>query len=182
MKTTTKTNEVIADNTVAQPNQLTASTAPEYNGIEMFKSDYSTGPLKVNMDSNEVKAFLKDNDPSIYFREGKIPTYYKQLGDLLDDDREETQVLKETLPQYAGILLFKHRQQSLYTLVVPKIFGEFELDDQGEIRDANVKVHTVAIAFGASGLPAAYEKGAFKKALLKAGPHFESNKSRNVRG
>lgn len=176
-----KTTKDSTVETVATTNPLTASTAPEYNGIEMFKSDYSTGPLKINMDSNEVKSFLKGNDPSKYFREGKIPTYYKQLGDLLDDDREETQVLKETLPQFKDILLFKHRQQSLYTLVVPKLYGEFELDDQGEIRDQNVKVHTVAIAFGASGLPAAYEKGAFKKALQKAGPHFESNKSRNVR-
>lgn len=180
MKTETKT-----DNTVAQPNKTTDTTAapsiPEYDGVEMFKSDYQTAPLKVNMSTSEVKAFFKDNDPSVYFREGKIPTYYKQLGDLLDNDREEVIVLKDTLPQFKDILLFKHRQQSLYTLVVPKIYGEFELSQEGEIRDSNVKVHTVAIAFGASGLPAAYEKGAFKKALLKCGPHFESNKARNVR-
>lgn len=158
-----------------------AITAPEYDGVEMFKGDYETKPMKVNMDSKQVKAWLKDNDPMLYFREGKIPTYYKQLGDLLDADREESILLKDTLPQFKGILLFKHQQQNLYTLVVPKAYGEFELSDEGEIRDSNVKVHTVAVAFGASGMPAAYEKGAFKKALLKCGPHFESNKSRNVR-
>lgn len=171
------------ENTQAAPEVAkTTTSAPEYNGVEMFKGDYETKPMKVNMDSNQVKAFLKDNDPMVYFREGKIPTYYKQLGDLLEgDDREEVKTLRETLPQFKGILLFKHHQQNLYTLVVPKTYGEFEVDQNGEIVDANVKVHTVAIAFGASGMPAAYEKGAFIKALKKCAGHFESNKSRNVR-
>lgn len=171
MKTSNTTNE-----TKDVIPEVPVTSVPEYDGIEMFKADYETKPLKVNMNSNEVKAWFGDNDPKLYFREGKIPNYFKSLGDLLAEDREEVLTLRKTLPQYSKVLLFKHHLQNLYTLVVPKLYGEFELDANGEITDANVKVHTVAFAF-----QKAFEKGEFIKKLEKTGLHFKSNESRNRR-
>lgn len=171
--------ETINSLNVAEP---TVEAPAEYDGIEMYMGDRETKPIKMNMNSTEMKKFLGDFDAMVYFREGKIPTYYKQLGQLLDEEREEVKVLKEALPQYPGLLLFKHLQQSLYTILVPKAYGEFELDAQGEIRDQNVKCDTRAVAFGGNGMPAAYETGAFKKSLAKFEKHFASNYSRNRRG
>lgn len=184
MKTTNNETPKQVEANVSETESTTLSTpqTPFYDGIEMYTGDKETKPLKVNMDSNEVKKFIGEHDPMLYFREGKIPTYYKQLGQLLDSDREEVQVMTEALPQFKGLLLFKHHQQSLYTILVPKSYGEFELDQQGEIRDQNVKCHTCAVAFGGNGMPPAYEKGAFKKSLAKFEKHFTSNYSRNRRG
>lgn len=185
MKTPTKTDAPImeAPETINSLNiaDFAVPVTEEYDGIEMYVGDRETKPMKINMNTSEMKKFIGDNDAAIYFREGKIPTYYKQLGQLLDDEREEVKVLKESLPQYPGLLLFKHLQQSLYTILVPKIYGEFELDAQGEIRDHNVKCDTRAVAFGGNGMPAAYETGAFKKSLAKFEKHFQSNFSRNKR-
>lgn len=177
MKTTNKTDAVseVAPITNTTP-EVVVPAVPEYDGVEMFKADYETKPMKLNMNSFEVKAWFGENDPAKYFREGKIPTYYKSIGDLLADDREEVAAMKQALPQYPGLLLFKHRLQTLYTIVVPKLYGEFEVDLNGEIVDANIKVHTVAFAFGK-----AFEKGEFVKKLTQAGKHFESNKARNTR-
>ena len=99
----------------------------DYDGIETWEElvHPAQPPVKrtakVNMNSEEVKKFFKDNDPKLYFRQGKIPTWVKEYGTLLEEEDEETQLLRQLTPGFPELLLFKHKTQPLYNILVPTL-------------------------------------------------------------
>lgn len=144
------------------------SKKPKYDGIETWEEQISlnqpprTITRKINMDSNEVKKFLGDNDVNLYFRGGKIPMWFKEYGQLLAEDEEETIVLRGIMSNMPELLLFKHKTQPLYNVLVPKPLCEYELDGDGDIIDPVHHADMRAIAFGGTNAPKSYEKTYFK--------------------
>lgn len=114
------------------------------------------------MTSEEVKKFLGEHDPNLYFREGKIPNWYKEFGVLLGEDEEETRTLRAVCHDMPELLLFKHKNQPLYNVLVPKPLSEHELTPQGDMTHAENIADMRAIAFGGTGQPRNYEKTYFR--------------------
>ena len=117
----------------------------------------------------EAVGYLGGYDPNDYFRGGKLHKSFKNFfGDRLDDETEEFMIMQSVLTPYVGCLLFKQRQQNLYTILVPKIFSEFELDHEGEYAPEGVYYDTRVIAFtGKGNAPSAFEKDYFLKHVMK---------------
>ena len=146
-----------------------ADTAENYyDGIEEWDEIVKLGEPavhkkeKINMNTDEIKKFFGEHDPNLYFRNGKIPNRYKELGTLLTEEDEEFKTLKQVIPNMPELLLFKHKTQPLYNVLVPKPLSEFELDGEGDIVDPAYHADTRAIAFGGSNAPKSFEKTFFK--------------------
>lgn len=163
IKTMSKNNN--AEKTVENKKEV---TEPSYDGVETWEEQISlnqpkvTITRKVNMSSDEVKKFLGDNDPNLYFRHGKVPLWFKEYGTLLGEEDEELQVIRNVMPNMPEVLLFKHKTQPLYNVLVPKPLSEFELSKEGEIVDPVNHADMRAIAFGGTNTPKSYEKTFFK--------------------
>lgn len=161
-----KKNETVVT-TTEQPINAT----PEYDGVETWfeRVDLTNPPVqktaKINMSTSEVKKFLGDADPNLYFRGGKIPTWYKEFGTLVDEEDEELKILRNAAPEMPELLLFKHKTQPLYNVLVPKPLGEHELDGNGDITDPVFHADMRAIAFGGSNAPKSFEKTFFRMRL-----------------
>lgn len=142
--------------------------APSYDGVETWEERDVMGQVtkitrKVNMSTEEVKKFFGDHNPAKYFRNGKIPVSYKSLGNLLPEDAEETMVLRQNMPAFKDVLLFKHKYEQLYQLLIPKQICEFELDGNDEISNEAIHCDTRSIVFGASNSPRSFEKNYFRQ-------------------
>lgn len=159
-----------AEKTVETKLNKPTTTTPvmEYDGYETWEEKIHpaqpavTKTVKVNMNSEEVKKFFGEYDPKLYFKHGKIPTWMKEYGVILDEDEEETKLLRSVTPTFPELILFKHKNQPLYNVLVPKPLSEFELDSTGEISNENYHADFRAIAFGGSNAPRNYDKTYFK--------------------
>lgn len=159
---------------VKSPENLSNEVAPEtvpiqeYDGVETWKEREVDGKevvftRKINLSESEARALLGGRDPKIYFRNGKVPIFYKSLGDLLPEDREETKLLRQTMPSFPDVLLFKHKYEQLYQLLIPKQICEFELDNNEEIVDSAIHCDTRSIVFGSQSSPKSFEKNYFRQ-------------------
>lgn len=143
----------------------------EYDGVEtwMEKVDMVNPAVqktaKINMSTKEVQKFLGDNDPNLYFRGGKIPNWYKEFGILLDAEDDEHKIMTSVCSDMPELLLFKHKTQPLYNVLVPKPLSEHELDEKGDIIDPVFSADMRAIAFGGSNAPKSFEKSFFRARL-----------------
>jgi len=145
-------------------------TVKEYDGYEdlvepHIDGTYKTTRVKLYLSDSEVKKLLGDIDPSKYFRLGKIPNHIpKSLGTLLPDDRMETIVKNDVFSQFPDVLMFKHDLSNIYTLLIPKVISDFELNKDGDYTDRLVQFDTRSIAFnGGNGRPTSFEADYFKK-------------------
>lgn len=146
----------------------TPAEVPSYDGIETWEERDVMGQVtkitrKINMSTEEVKKFFGDHNPAKYFRNGKIPVSYKSLGNLLPEDADETIVLRQNMPAFKDVLLFKHKYEQLYQLLIPKQICEFELDGDNEIMNDAIHCDTRSIVFGASNSPRSFEKNYFRQ-------------------
>ncbi len=143
----------------------------EYDGIETWQEQLNltsnpvTKTAKVNMNTAEVKKFMGEHDPNLYFRGGKVPTWYKEFGTMTDPEDDETKILRSVASDMPELLLFKHKTQPLYNVLVPKPLSEHELTPDGDITDAIFSADMRAIAFGGSNAPKSFEKTFFKLRL-----------------
>lgn len=115
--------------------------------------------------AEEAITYLGGYDPADYFRGGKLHKSFKNFfGERLDEETEEFMMMQAILSPYVGCQLFKQRQQNLYTVLMPKVFSEFELDHDGEYAAEGVYYDTRVIAFtGKGNAPSAFEKDYFNK-------------------
>ena len=136
---------------------------------------------KIYLSSDEVKKFMGDNDPNLYFKGGVIPMYVsKTFGRILEDEDEEVKVMKEIFKGYDGLLMFKHRQQNLYTILVPKTFCAFELDANGDFVEDSVKYDIRTVNFAGGSTPSSFERGYFQKYAEKIKSHFVRARQKNA--
>jgi hypothetical protein len=148
--------KIVADNTIL-----------DTEGRKMFINEDAVYAA-TSMTPEEATAFLGGKDPKIYFRRGYCHTAMKQtLGELLntDEERLEYQSFRKTIRD-ENVLLFKHKIHNLYTILMPKIFTEFELDADGDYVNKYVKQAYHVIAFtGQLGTPSAFEEAFFQRKL-----------------
>jgi len=153
---------------------------PEFDGREdlvepQIDGSYKTTKgVKLWLSTSEVKKFMGDNDPSKYFREGKVPVYVpKAFGTILPEDRTEVQVMKEVFRQFPDILMFKHDLTNIYTMLIPKVLTEHEFQD-GEFTSRLIRYDTRSIPFnGGPGRPSGFESDFFKKEASKILVHLK---------
>ena len=120
---------------------------------------------EMSLPIDDAGAYLGDKNPWIYFKNGLMHTsLQKVLGDLLQEDREEMMVLRKTIKN-PEILMFKHQRENKYTLLVPKVYSEFELNSDGEFIDKYIHQDYRVIAFTGQGVPAAFEETFFTSKL-----------------
>lgn len=149
-----------------------------YDGVETWfeRVDLINPPqekkAKINMSDSEVKKFLGEHDTKMYFRNGRIPNWYKEFGTLVEEEDEEMKVLRNVMADMPEVLLFKHKTQPLYNVLVPKPLSEFELDGSGDIMDPTYTADMRAIAFGGSNAPKSFEKTFFKARLMVIHNHL----------
>lgn len=173
------TEQVIAPSDITLPvrKPVAKNEAAEIMAKNMIKDSRGAA---VFMDANKVfealcvpqedaVEYLGGYDPEDYFRGGKLHKSFKNFfGDRLDDETEEFMIMQSILTPYVGCLLFKQRQQNLYTILVPKVFSEFELDHTGEYAPEGVYYDTRVVAFtGKGNAPSAFEKDYFVKHINK---------------
>lgn len=152
----------------------------EYDGWEDVVEPTEAGPYKterrkVFLSTAEVKKFMGDHDPNIYFRDGKVPVYIpKALGTLLPDDRTETIVKNEVFTKYPEVLLFKHDLTNIYTLLIPKRLTEHEFAN-GDFVNRLIRYDTRSVVFtGGAGRPSSFETDYFKKQAAKILKHLDA--------
>lgn len=160
--------KIMSKKTTAATAAESKINSPEYDGVETWQEQISlnqppvTKTQKVNMSSTEVKKFLGDLDPNLYFRGGKVPVWFKEYGTIVDPEDEESIVLKGIMTNMPELVLFKHKTQPLYNVLVPKPLSEYELNSEGDIVDVVHHADMRAIAFGGTNAPKSYEKTYFK--------------------
>lgn len=167
MKNKIDKENVSVPESVNEPVATPAST-PKYDGVETWEERDVMGQVtkftrKINMSDDEVAKFLGGHDPHKYFRNGKVPISYKSMGVLLPEDREEVMILRQTMPSFPDVLLFKHNYEQLYQLLIPKNVCEFELDGNNDIVDESIRCDTRSIVFGGTGTPRSFERTYFKQ-------------------
>lgn len=124
-------------------------TIKDTQGLPMFH-DTEKIEAALTMTDDEVKKFLGEHDPELYFRRGKINKMRViGIGSLLDEDRVEVQTLRKILPEFPQILMFKHETQNLYNLLIPKKLSEHELDSNGDFINEHVPFETIPVNFHA---------------------------------
>ena len=160
---------------VATPEVPEAIKAVEYDGYEdivepTIEGKYVTTNKKVYLSDKEVKAFMGEHDPAKYFRLGKVPTSMpKSIGTLLDENREETLVMRDVFSQFPDVIMFKHNLTNIYTLLIPKVVADFEVVD-GEFVNRLVQYDTRSIPFnGGQGRPSSWSADFFKKVCIGDG-------------
>ena len=157
---------------------------PGYDGVETWEEIVNpTQPpvlrkAKINMNTEEMNKFFGNHDVNLYFRGGKIPTWIKEYGVILDEDEDETKLLRSVIPQFPELILFKHKQQPLYNILVPKPLSEFEISSDGDIVDQAYYADFRAIAFGGSNAPRNYDKTYFKARVTVIGANLQKRSER----
>ncbi len=171
MKKEEKTINVDATTPIAPQN----TSVSEYTGIEEVLEHNGAQPIfrsrKVNLSDSEVKAFLGENDPNLYFKNGRVPAFCKKaFGELLRPDDEEQLVFNKTFANYKGLLMFYNRKHGIYTILVPKVMSLFELDSNGDFIEDTVRYDTRTVVFSGAGTPKSFEEGHFNRwaSLIKA--------------
>lgn len=164
MKKEEKTINVEATTPVAQE----STSVPEYTGYEDVVSHNGIQPItrsiKVNMSDSEVKAFLGEHDPNLYFKGGKVPVFVKKaFGELMKPDDEEQLVFNKLFANYPGLLMFYNRKHGIYTILVPKIMSLFELNAEGDYFESTVFYDSRTVVFSGAGTPKSFEEGHFSK-------------------
>lgn len=137
---------------------------------------------ELSLTGKALEDFIVNRDPHIYFNKGLCHSnLIKVYGDLLPEDREEVLFVRKVLKN-KDILVYKHRRFNQYTLLIPKIYSEMELDVNNEFSNKYVHQDVRVIAFtGQNGVPSAYEEFYFEKQLELIKLHLEkSAKSRGV--
>lgn len=164
MKNATKVEKIIEPAEEAK--------TPGYDGVETWQElNWATNKVetftkKVNMTDEEARNFLGGKDPKNYFKNGKIPVWKKVLGTLITDEEDPALILlKEVIPKVSSILLYKHKTDSVYTLLIPKSFSENETGAAGDYTDEYTTSDERSIVFGASNSPKSFEKAYFKSRL-----------------
>jgi hypothetical protein len=159
----------------------------KFDGVVTFKepiniNTYQDVTKKIFLSDDEVEKFIGDTDPSLYFKDGRIPLYVpKSFGTLLSEERPETLVLRKEWPLYKEALLFKHDMQNIYTILIPKKYSEHELNESGDFRSNFVRYDTRSVAFtGGMGRPSSFEPDYFKKHLVTIKRHLD--KAKDLRG
>lgn len=153
--------------------EVKETLSPEYDGVETWSEriDLINTPVtktaKINMSTEEVTKFLGGNDPYLYFRGGKIPNWYKEFGTLVDKEDDEYKIMNAVCHDMPELLLFKHKTQPLYNILVPKPLSEYEIDNNGDIVDPIFSADMRAIAFGGSNSPKSFEKTFFRQRVAK---------------
>ena len=153
---------------------------PEFDGREdviepLIDGTYKTTKgVKVWLSTSEIKKFMGEHDPVKYFKEGKVPVYIpKALGQLLGEERTETQVKNEVFNQFPDVLLFKHDLTNIYTLLIPKVLTEHEFEN-GDFTSRLIRYDTRSIPFnGGPGRPSGFEADFFKKESAKILVHLK---------
>jgi len=169
MKKEEKTVNVEATTPVAEATPVAQSTSvPEYTGFEDVVSHNGIQPIirniKVNMSDSEVKAFLGEHDPKVYFKGGKVPTHLKKVfGELLKPEDEEQLVFNKVFSNYTGLLMFYNRRTGIYTILVPKIMSLFEINHEGDYFEDGTYYDSRTIVFSGAGTPKTFEEGHFTK-------------------
>lgn len=143
-------------------------SVPEYDGVEDIVDHNGiqaiTRRIKVNMTDSEVKAFLGEHDPNLYFKGGKVPVFCKKaFGELLKPEDEEQLVFNKTFANYKDLLMFYNRRHGIYTILVPKVMSLFELNAEGDYFEATVHYDSRTIVFSGAGTPKSFEEGHFNK-------------------
>lgn len=117
-----------------------------------------------SMSPEEVHKFLGGKDPNLYFRKGECHIFMRKvLGDLLDEERDEYFAFREVIKN-PDFLLFKHKLHNQYFILVPKEYGEHELDVNGDYVNKYVHQDYRVIAFtGQMNVPASFEPFFFKQ-------------------
>lgn len=156
------------------------SEVKEYDGWEDVVEPTEAGPYrterrKVFLSTSEVKKFMGDHDPAIYFRDGKVPVYMpKAIGTILPEDRMETTVKNEVFAKFPETLMFKHDLTNIYTLLIPKVLTDHDFSN-GDFTDRLIRYDTRSIVCtGGPGRPSSFEVDYFKKLSAKILKHLEA--------
>lgn len=127
--------------------------------------EYIEEEEKANALTKEQAEAYLGADPKNYFLRGIVPKWIvKTFGDKLDDSWEEQIAFNEATVNYPGLILFKQKSKNVYTVLVPKVYSEYELAG-GEYVTPAVRYDVRVIAFTRQGGPTSYEKTVFLKEL-----------------
>lgn len=110
-----------------------------------------------------IGTFLGGRDPHKYFKNGLChSSIVKYFGDLLPEDREEVMLLRKIIKD-TDLLMYKHQRFNQYTILVPKIYSEFDLTAENEYDGRKVYQDYYTVAFtGQMGVPGAFEEKFFE--------------------
>lgn len=121
----------------------------------------------LSLDDEKAIEYLGGYDPNDYFKGGKIhKSFVNFFGRRIEEDTQEFHIMASVMHPYQGCILFKQDRQNLYTILVPKMFSEHELNFDGEFSPDGVYYDTRVINFsGFGGVPAAFEPDFFQKKI-----------------
>lgn len=167
---TTKDTKDIKDQEIKEIKNIDTTVEPEFDGfMDMMDFDFdgktTSKRVKFYLSTPEQKKFMGDNDPSLYFRLGKVPVAIaKDLGKIIDEDRLEYQVFSKLFVNHPKCLLFKHDMQNIYTILVPKTHSELEKDANGEYSVKLSFCDARSIVFSGKGdIPGSFTEDYFTK-------------------
>lgn len=141
------------------------SIIKDSEGRNMF-FDEEKSYRELSMSGKELEDFIQGKDPNDYFHSG-LAAYWlkKSWGDPLPLDREEVISLHKVLRD-PGFIMYKHPRYNQYTILIPKKFAEYELDENNEFVSKYTRQDTRVVAFtGQMGVPPAFEERWFELRL-----------------